>query len=116
MEKRLLVIQEHDALKAGLHWDVRFEDNGVLKSFVLPKHEFPTGVQKRLMIHVDDHDWDYKDFTGTILNGYGSGEVKTLHSDYVDVSEFTDTKITFEYNTKWYKMYRTKIGWMLQEK
>ena len=26
MSQRLLVIQEHNAVKAGLHWDVRFED------------------------------------------------------------------------------------------
>ena len=116
MKKRLLVIQEHNAKRAGLHWDVRFEDNGVLRSFVLPKHKFPEGIERRLMIPVEDHDLDYKDFEGTLDDGYGEGEVKLLYSDYVNVSEFTDTKITFEYNTKWYKMYYTKIGWMLQTK
>ena len=45
MQKRLLVIQEHDAVKAGLHWDIRFEDeiNGekILRSFAVPKHRLP---------------------------------------------------------------------------
>ena len=116
MEKRLLVIQEHKAKRAGLHWDVRFEDNGVLKSFVLPKHKFPEGIERRLMIPVEDHDWDYKDFEGTLDDGYGEGEVKLIHSDYVDIERFETDIIIFEYNYNWYRMYKTKIGWLIQRR
>lgn len=131
MEKRLLVIQEHNAKRAGLHWDVRFEVGGdiqtyldkrdkdtreptvtsetkVLRSFVIPKHEFPTQKGKvRMAILVEDHPWEYKDFDGTIESGYGAGEVKLLFSDYVNVSKFTEDKITFEYNNKWYTIFKT---------
>ena len=112
MEKRLLVIQEHHALKAGLHWDIRFESGGniqlylekrssdtsepktesgpkVLRSFVIPKHEFPTKGKVRMAIRTEDHPWDYKDFEGHIPYGvYGAGEVKLIFSDYVNVSKF----------------------------
>lgn len=138
MERRLLVIQEHNALRAGLHWDVRFEDGGdiqtyldkreedtkepivtsrnkVLKSFVIPKHEFPEQRGKvRMAILVEDHPWEYKDFEGTIESGYGAGEVKLLFSDYVNVSKFTEEKITFKFKDKWYTIFKTSRSYLIK--
>jgi hypothetical protein len=138
MEKRLLVIQEHDAKRAGLHWDVRFENGGdiseylekrypntpepmysttgkVLKSFVIPKHEFPKKGVFRMVILVEDHPWDYKDFSGEIPTGYGAGEVKLLFSDYVKVSEFSENKITFEFDNKWYMIFKTNKNYLIKQ-
>ena len=41
MNKGLFLIQEHDAVRAGLHWEIRFEKNDILESFVIPKHRLP---------------------------------------------------------------------------
>jgi DNA ligase D-like protein (predicted 3'-phosphoesterase) len=116
MEKRLLVIQEHNAKRAGLHWDIRFEtDDKVLRSFVIPKHEFPEKGKFRMAILVEDHPWDYKDFDGVIPSGYGEGTVKLLFSDYVKVEEFNENKVKFEFENKWYMIFKTNKNYLIKQ-
>ena len=105
---RTFVIQEHDAVKAGLHWDIRFEDDApgykVLRSWVIPKHRMPGADEKLLCIPVADHPWGYRDFEGT-LEGYGEGTVKLVFCGLVEVETFTDTKVKFTYNGLNYLMF-----------
>ncbi len=96
--KRLFVIQEHNAKRAGLHWDLRFEDNGVLKSWAVPKHRLPEVGERLLAMPTEDHPWSYRDVDGIIEDGYGAGTVKLVYSDQVEVKTFTDSKIAFTYD------------------
>ena len=58
-----------------LHWDSRFEIDGVLKSWALPKGA-PKGSESPTAVQVDDHPISYARFEGIIPEGnYGAGEV-----------------------------------------
>jgi DNA ligase D-like protein (predicted 3'-phosphoesterase) len=53
----------HDHRRPRPHFDLRLEENGVLRSWALPKGLPPNSRQNRLAVAVPDHDLDHLTYT-----------------------------------------------------
>ncbi len=89
------IIQRHEAERAGLHKDIRFgtPEHG-LHSFATRK-ELPQPGGRISLFQQPLHDYNYKDFEGSITEGYGKGTVKKEEEGKVLINKMTDQSIHF---------------------
>lgn len=106
-DKARFVVQRHQA--SSLHYDLRLEIEGVLKSWAVPKGPSMHPGDKRLAIHTEDHPVSYLSFEGVIPKGnYGAGEMHIWDSGTFETGgddedaekSLADGKLSFILNGK----------------
>ena len=109
---RLFVVHKHAARQ--LHFDLRLEMDGVLRSWAVPRGPSYDQADKRLAVKVEDHPLEYGDFEGVIPEGnYGAGGVIVWdRGEWVPIEDWREGlekgKLLFEL-----KGYKLKGRWTL---
>jgi len=112
------VVHRHHASR--LHYDLRLEQNGVLKSWAVPKGLPPRPGIKRLAVNVEDHPLEYVNFEGAIPKGeYGGGMMWKFAQGRYEITKQKKDGFYFrlqsrELNAE-YRTYQTKDNqWLLE--
>ncbi len=80
------VLHRHHASR--LHYDLRLEEDGVLKSFAVPRGLPPRPGIKRMAVNTEDHPMKYLTFEGVIPKGeYGAGPMWVFATGTYEVTK-----------------------------
>jgi 8-oxo-dGTP pyrophosphatase MutT (NUDIX family) len=95
------VVQEHQADKAGLHYDVRLGDPQTGKGYSWAVRKgIPQEGEKFLAIQQPPHTLSYFDFSGEITDGYGKGKVRPILRSKAFILYSSPDKIVFDVPNK----------------
>jgi len=96
-DEHYFVVHEHHA--RNLHFDLRLEREGVLKSWAVPKGVPLVPGEKHLAVAVEDHPLDYGHFEGTIPEGeYGAGTVSIWDNGHYETKHWDSDKIEITFH------------------
>jgi len=112
--KLRFVVHKHDASR--LHYDLRLEMEGVLKSWAVPKGPSLNPAEKRLAVMVEDHPLDYRDFEGVIPKPeYGAGTVMIWDQGTYEVADEHPGPEALARGTLKFNLFGKKLrgGWVL---
>lgn len=108
---RSFVVHRHHA--TNLHYDLRLEQDGVLKSWAVPRGLPPHPGVKRLAVQTEDHPMKYLTFDGKIPKGqYGGGDMWIYALGKYQITKDKKDGFYFRLNSKEvngeYRIYKTK--------
>lgn len=117
---KAFVVHRHHA--TNLHYDLRLEEDGVLRSWAIPKGMPSRAGVKRLAIETEPHPFKYLDFEGVIpKDEYGGGTMWVFARGEYEVLEKSPKKIKFKLDSPQmkgtYTIFKTKNQhWLIERK